>query len=159
MNNYFVKNEAALNKATEETAPLVNDYVEGLKPSLIEKYPQIVDYIQDVEGRGLISTLRELYHSCYTSTNKDVIIKEGWGDYFVDARNGMINDIGHNINDIIHSAVQAPTLTEIVTPEVGALAFAVATVPVLFYYGIPVLTKAAASVNIAGKHIKENLHK
>lgn len=158
--NYFTKNAAAIAKAEEETAPQVKEYIAGVKPSIIEKYPQIADRIADVEGRDLLSSLRDIYKECHSVvSDKQVVVKDDWGDYFVDVRNGLITNMENSVDDIVHSAVHAPTLTDIlVVPEAIAAVGVICSLPALYYYGVPALGKLAISVDIAGQHIKENLH-
>ena len=137
-----------------------SDTLACIAGSIAEAYYDMPKEYKEIALGKLDNYLRDIYKECHSVvSDKQVVVKDDWGDYFVDVRNGLITNMENSVDDIVHSAVHAPTLTDIlVVPEAIAAVGVICSLPALYYYGVPALGKLAISVDIAGQHIKENLH-
>ena len=76
-------------------------------------------------------------------------------DFFIDVRsNGLISNVEDGIHDIIESAVQNPSITDLLVSQDGILwLVAVAGTPAMLVFGLETVGHLATDVSIYGKHI------
>ncbi len=90
---------------TDEVNNELADYMEGVKAELSSKYPLNTD---GMTASNLSSTLSDAFSSCYTTARgslgqKQVIIKDGWENFYIDYKNHAFNGIKNTISDAMNN--------------------------------------------------------
>ncbi len=159
---YFLNCSKAKSKAIDAASGQLDEYVASVKSDLMEKYPDLANELSkslnDAGWMELTSSIRRVCNAHCTTVHKNGFVyvtpDQGWEGLANDISNGFLRSISENINDIIQGSLSQPTfLDALCTPEIVVGAVAVAALPLAYYYGTPVVGRAALKLDLIGQHL------